>query len=89
MDGVPTLPCCIALDAGDILNAIPDGLKGMPEMLVAVYLATRRPTCILHLVCNSLDYASRKDKKSQTATIRPIRMAINVEGAQAELDAFR
>ena len=73
---------------GDILIAVTDGLKGMPEALAAVFPATTLQTCIVHLIRNSLDYASWKDRKLLAAAIRPIYTAANAEAAQAELDAF-
>ena len=73
---------------GDILIAVTDGLKGMPEALGAVFPATTLQTCIVHLIRNSLDYASWKDRKLLAAAIRPIYTAANAEAAQAELDAF-
>ena len=42
---------------GDILIAVTDGLKGMPEALGAVFPATTLQTCIVHLIRNSLDFA--------------------------------
>jgi len=72
----------------DILIAVTDGLKGMPEALGAVYPATTLQTCIVHLMRNSLDYASWKDRKLLAAAIRPIYTASSAEAAQAELDAF-
>lgn len=72
----------------DILIAVTDGLKGMPEALDAVFPATTLQTCIVHLIRNSLDYASWKDRKLLAAAIRPIYTAANAEAAQAELDAF-
>jgi transposase-like protein len=38
----------------DILIAVTDGLKGMPEALAAVFPATTLQTCIVHLIRNSL-----------------------------------
>jgi putative transposase len=73
---------------GDILIAVTDGLKGMPEALATVFPATTLQTCIVHLIRNSLDYASWKDRKLLAAAIRPIYTAANAEAAQAELDAF-
>ena len=72
----------------DILIAVTDGLKGMPEALGAVFPATTLQTCIVHLIRNSLDYASWKDRKLLAAAIRPIYTAANAEAAQGELDAF-
>lgn len=72
----------------DILIAVTDGLKGMPEALQAVFPATTLQTCIVHLIRNSLDYASWKDRKLLAAAIKPIYTAPSAEAAQAELDAF-
>ncbi|TSJ91199.1 IS256 family transposase [Chitinimonas sp. BJB300] len=72
----------------DILIAVTDGLKGMPEALGAVFPATTLQTCIVHLIRNSLDYANWKDRKPLAAAIRPIYTAPSAEAAQAELDAF-
>jgi putative transposase len=72
----------------DILIAVTDGLKGMGEALGAVYPATTLQTCIVHLIRNSLDYASWKDRKALASAIKPIYTAPSAEAAQAELDAF-
>jgi len=72
----------------DILIAVTDGLKGIPESLGAVFPATTLQTCIVHLIRNSLDYASWKDRKQLAVAIRPIYTAVNAEVAAAELDAF-
>ncbi|NIE85059.1 MULTISPECIES: IS256 family transposase [unclassified Burkholderia] len=72
----------------DILIAVTDGLKGMPEALAAVFPATTLQTCIVHLMRNSLDYASWKDRRGLAAAIRPIYTAASAEAAQAEFDAF-
>ena len=42
----------------DILIAVTDGLKGIPEALAAVFPSTTLQTCIVHLIRNSLDFAS-------------------------------
>ena len=73
---------------GDILIAVTDGLKGMPEALGAVFPETTLQTCIVHLIRNSLDYASWKDRKALAAAIKPIYTASSAEAALAELDAF-
>jgi putative transposase len=72
----------------DILIAVTDGLKGMPEALGAVFPATTLQTCIVHLIRNSLDFASWKDRKALAAAIKPIYTAVSAEAAQAKLDAF-
>jgi transposase-like protein len=72
----------------DILIAVTDGLKGMGEALEVVYPQTTLQTCIVHLIRNSLDYASWKDRKALAAAIKPIYTATSAEAALAELDAF-
>jgi transposase-like protein len=72
----------------DILIAVTDGLKGMAEALATVFPATTLQTCIVHLIRNSLDYASWKDRKALAAAIKPVYTAPSAEGALAELDAF-
>jgi transposase-like protein len=73
---------------GDILIGVADGLKGLPEALEAVFPATTLQTCIVHLIRNSLDFASWKDRKALAAAIKPIYTAPTAEAAEAALDAF-
>jgi putative transposase len=72
----------------DILIAVTDGLKGMPEALATVFPATTLQTCIVHLIRNSLDYASWKDRKGLAQALKAIYTAPTAEAAQAELEAF-
>jgi putative transposase len=72
----------------DILIAVTDGLSGMPAALAAVFPRTTLQTCIVHLIRNSLDYASWKDRKSLAAALRLIYAAANAEAALAALDGF-
>ena len=72
----------------DILIAVTDGLKGMPEALGAVFPQTTLQTCIVHLIRNSLDFATWKDRKALAAAIKPIYTAPSAQAAETELDAF-
>ena len=72
----------------DILIAVTDGLKGIGEALGAVFPATTLQTCIVHLIRNSLDYASWKERKGLAAALKPIYTAPSAEVAAAQLDAF-
>jgi transposase-like protein len=72
----------------DILIAVTDGLKGIPEALAAVFPATTLQTCIVHLIRNSLDYASWKDRKLLAAALRPVYTAASAEAAALALDEF-
>ena len=72
----------------DILIAVTDGLKGMPEALAVTYPQTTLQTCIVQLIRNSLDYASWKDRKALAAALKPIYRAVSAERAEVELAAF-
>jgi putative transposase len=72
----------------DVLIAVSDGLTGMPAALAAVFPRTTLQTCIVHLIRNSLDYASWKDRKMLAVALRPIYAAASAEAALAALDAF-
>ncbi len=48
----------------DILIAVVDGLKGLAEAIETAFPQTTVQTCIVHLIRNSLDYASWKDRKA-------------------------
>jgi transposase-like protein len=73
---------------GDILIAVVDGLKGLAEAIEVAFPATTVQTCIVHLIRNSLDYASWKDRKAVAAALRPVYTAATETAALAELDAF-
>jgi putative transposase len=72
----------------DILIAVTDGLKGMPEALGTVFPATTLQTCIVHLIRNSMDFVNYKNRRAVIAAIKPIYTAVSAEAAQAELDVF-
>jgi transposase-like protein len=72
----------------DILIAVTDGLKGMPQALEVVFPATTLQTCIVHLIRNSLDFVGWKDRKLVAAELKTIYRATTETEAQAALDAF-
>ncbi len=72
----------------DVLIAVVDGLKGLAEAIEVAYPQTTVQTCIVHLIRNSLDYASWKDRKAVAAALRPIYTATSAEVAAVELEAF-
>ena len=73
---------------GDILIAVTDGLKGMPEALGPVFPSTTLQTCIVHLIRASLDSASWKDRRALAACLKPVYSAASMEAAQGALDEF-
>ncbi|MHC8304697.1 IS256 family transposase [Pseudomonas sp. PB3P13] len=73
---------------GDVLIAVTDGLKGMPEALSAVFPATTLQTCIVHLIRNSLDYAAWDKRRELAKALKPVYQAVTAEAAEQALDAF-
>ena len=72
----------------DILIAVTDGLKGMPEALEAAYPQTTLQTCLVHLIRRSLDLVGWKDRKPLARALRAIYAAPTADVAAQELDAF-
>ncbi|WP_425129938.1 IS256 family transposase [Burkholderia pseudomultivorans] len=72
----------------DILIAVVDGLKGLTEAIGAAYPRTTVQTCIVHLIRNSLEYASYKDRRVLAAALRPIYAAASEEAARQALQDF-
>ena len=72
----------------DILIAVTDGLKGLPEALEAAFPQTTLQTCIVHLIRQSLEYASWRDRRGLAAALKTIYTAPTDEAARAALDTF-
>jgi putative transposase len=73
---------------GDILIAVVDGLKGFPEAINAVFPQTIVQTCIVHLIRNSMDFASWKDRKAIASALKTIYRAKDADAGKEALDAF-
>ena len=54
----------------DILIAVVDGLKGFPDAINAVFPQAIVQTCIVHLLRNSMEFASWKDRKAIAQALR-------------------
>jgi putative transposase len=72
----------------DILLAVVDGLKGFPDAITAVFPDAIVQTCIVHLLRNSMDFASWKDRKALAAALKDIYRATDATAAEAALTAF-
>src|SRR5208337_695394 len=72
----------------DVLIAVVDGLKGFPEAITAVFPQTQVQTCIVHLIRNSLDFVSYKDRKAVAAALKQIYRAKDAAAGQEELNTF-
>lgn len=73
----------------DILIAIVDGLKGFPEAIANVYPQTQVQTCVVHLIRNSLEYVSWKERKEVAAALKAIYTAPSASAAYSELETFQ
>ena len=72
----------------DILIAVVDGLKGFPDAIQAVFPETTIQTCIVHLLRQSLDFVSYKDRKAVAAALKGIYKAVDAEAGAAALALF-
>ena len=72
----------------DILIAVVDGLKGFPDAINAVFPQTVVQTCIVHLIRNSMSFASWKDRKAVAQSLRSVYRAENADAGLAALEAF-
>jgi transposase-like protein len=72
----------------DALIVCCDGLKGLPESIRGTWPQATVQTCVVHMVRNSLRYASRKHWSAITKAMRSIYEAPTVEAAQANFDEF-
>ena len=72
----------------DILIAVVDGLKGFPEAINAVFPETVVQTCVVHLIRNSMSFASWKDRKLIAQSLRSVYRAENATAGLAALEAF-
>ena len=72
----------------DILIAVVDGLKGFPDAITAVFPQAVVQTCIVHLIRNSLDFVSWKDRKPAVAALKAIYRAKDADAGKQALDGF-
>jgi putative transposase len=72
----------------DVLIAVVDGLTGLVDAIGTAFPQTTVQTCLVHLIRNSLDYTSWKDRKALAAALRPIYTAVSADAARDALTAF-
>lgn len=72
----------------DVFIACVDGLKGFPEAIEAVFPKTQVQLCIVHLVRQSLNYVSWKQRRAVASALRPIYTAATADEAVRQLDEF-
>ena len=72
----------------DALIVCCDGLKGLPEAIRVTWPDATVQTCVVHLVRNSLKYASKADWAPITKGLRAIYTADTVGAASVEFESF-
>lgn len=65
-----------------------DGLTALPEAIEAVYGDAWIQSCVVHLIRNSLQLVSWKDRKQVARDLKPVYRAATEEAAAAALDTF-
>ncbi|MGF7235165.1 MAG: IS256 family transposase [Frankia sp.] len=56
----------------DVLMAVCDGLKGLPDAIEQVWPRTVVQTCVIHLLRNSFRYAARQDWEQIARALKPV-----------------
>ena len=72
----------------DALIVCCDGLKGLPDAIRVTWPDATVQTCVVHMVRNSLRYASKKHWGQITRQMRQIYTAPTVAAAEAHFDEF-
>lgn len=72
----------------DVFIACVDGLKGFPDAIEKVFSKSLVQLCIVHLVRNSLEFVSWKQRKQVAADLRAIYTAPTEQAAEIALDEF-
>lgn len=72
----------------DALIVCCDGLKGLPDAIRVTWPEATVQTCVVHMVRNSLRYASKKHWAQITRQMRAIYTAPTVEAAEASFATF-
>ena len=72
----------------DILVALVDGLVGFPDAITTVFPQAQVHHCVVHLVRQSLNFASWKERKALVPALRTIYRAPTEAAATAALEAF-
>ncbi len=72
----------------DVIIVCCDGLKGLPESIRATWPQATVQTCVVHLVRNSLRFASKKHWKQLAGQIKEIYHAPTIPAAEARFAEF-
>ena len=72
----------------DALIVCCDGLRGLPESIRATWPDATMQTCVVHMVPNSLRYATHEHWGQITKAMRKICTAPTIEAAETQFEAF-
>ena len=72
----------------DVLIAVCDGLKGLPEAINTTWTQTVVQTCIVHLIRGTFRYASKRYWEAIAKDLRPIYTAPSATAAWAAVEEF-
>jgi len=72
----------------DVCIVCCDGLKGLPASIAATWPDATVQTCVVHLVRNSLRYASKADWQKISADLKSIYTSATVAAAEARFGEF-
>jgi putative transposase len=72
----------------DVLIAVCDGLKGLPEAITTTWQHTIVQQCVVHLIRNSFRYAGRQHRDAIAKALRPIYTAPSEAAAKERFAEF-
>jgi len=72
----------------DVLIAVCDGLKGLPEAITTTWDRTIVQSCVVHLIRNSFGYAGRQHRDAIAKALRPIYTAPSEAAARERFTEF-
>lgn len=72
----------------DVLIAVCDGLKGLPEAITTTWEHTIVQQCVIHLIRNSFRYAGRQHRDAIVRGLKPIYTAPSEQAAKDRFDEF-
>jgi putative transposase len=70
----------------DVFFVVCDGLKGLPDVVEAVWPQAIVQTCIIHLIRNTFRLAPKRDWPALQRDVQPIYTAMNAAAAKAAFD---
>lgn len=72
----------------DVLIAVCDGLKGLPEAITTTWERTVVQQCVVHLIRNSFRYAGRQHRDAIAKALRPVYTAPSEAAAKDRFAEF-